>query len=184
MMLISIHANQNSHHEGCALVITPRGETTPSGVWHQQYTHTIMFDPLKSTGNAAKPWILVQMHMASERYQQNSQKWQTWPLLTVGLPVTSEKYWASFQVTRLFHNALFHSAIFFFCYICIFFFFWGGGGERGLALIWSGEMYWMTFSWLWPKVMAVTWISQNLLVCTIKWKPLIRSLQNVVMLLP
>ena len=31
-------------------------------------------------------------------------KWQTWPPLTVGLPVTSERYWASFQVTRLFHK--------------------------------------------------------------------------------
>ena len=29
------------------------------------------------------------------------QVWQTWPPLTVGLPVTSERYWASFQVTRL-----------------------------------------------------------------------------------
>ena len=29
----------------------------------------------------------------------------TWPPLTVGLPVTSERYWASFQVTRLFHIA-------------------------------------------------------------------------------
>ena len=36
--------------------------------------------------------------MANKRYQQNSHKWQTWPLLTVGLPVTS--------VTRLFHNAI------------------------------------------------------------------------------
>ena len=26
-------------------VVSPRGETTPEGVWHQQYTHTIMFDP-------------------------------------------------------------------------------------------------------------------------------------------
>ena len=42
--------------------------------------------------------------MANERYQQNSHKWQTWPPLTVGLPVTSERYWASFQVTRLFHK--------------------------------------------------------------------------------
>ena len=33
------------------------------------------------------------------------QVWQTWPPLTVGLPVTSERYWASFQVTRLFHKA-------------------------------------------------------------------------------
>ena len=27
------------NHSGCALVIARRGETTPSGVWHQQYTH-------------------------------------------------------------------------------------------------------------------------------------------------
>ena len=32
-------------------------------------------------------------------------KWLTLPPLTVGLPVTSERYWASFQVTRLFHKA-------------------------------------------------------------------------------
>ena len=43
--------------------------------------------------------------MANERYQQNSHKWQTSPLLTVGLPVTSEGFRASFQVTRLFRNA-------------------------------------------------------------------------------
>ena len=42
---------------------------------------------------------------ANEWYQQNSHKWQTWPPLTVGLPVTWERYWASFQVTRLFHKA-------------------------------------------------------------------------------
>ena len=42
----------------------------------------------------------------------------------------------------------------------------------------SGEMYWMTFPWPWPKVTAVALISKNLLVCTIKWEPLIRSLQK------
>ena len=68
-----------------------------------------------STGNAIEPWILVQMHLANERYQQyqqNSHKWQTWPPLTVGLPVqvpvTSERYWASFQVNGLFTNAICH----------------------------------------------------------------------------
>ena len=35
---------------------------------------------------------------------KQSQVWQTWPPLTVGLPMTSERYWASFQVTRLFHK--------------------------------------------------------------------------------
>ena len=38
--------------------------------------------------------------------QQNSHKWQTSvDQLTVGLPVTSERCWASFQVTRLFHKS-------------------------------------------------------------------------------
>ena len=48
----------------------------------------------------------------------------------------------------------------------------------------SGELYWMTFPWPWPKVMAVASISQNVLVCTIKWEPLIGWLQNVAALLP
>ena len=48
----------------------------------------------------------------------------------------------------------------------------------------SGEMYWMTFPWSWPKVTAVASISKNLLVCTIKWKPIIRSLQNIVAIWP
>ena len=47
--------------------------------------------------------MLVQtgMHMANEQYQQNSHKGRTWQL---GFQ-TLEKYWASFQVTRLFHSA-------------------------------------------------------------------------------
>ena len=48
----------------------------------------------------------------------------------------------------------------------------------------SGEMYWMTFLWPWPKVTAVASISKNLLVCAIKWEPRIRSLQNITGLLP
>ena len=40
----------------------------------------------------------------------------------------------------------------------------------------SGEMYWVTFQWPWPKVTAVASISKNLLVCAIKWEPLIGSL--------
>ena len=48
----------------------------------------------------------------------------------------------------------------------------------------SGEMYGMTFPWPWSKVTAVASISKNLLVCTIKWEPLIGSLQNVAALLP
>ena len=47
----------------------------------------------------------------------------------------------------------------------------------------SGEMYWMTFWWPWPRVMAVALICTYLLVCTIKWETLIQSLQNVVALL-
>ena len=44
-------------------------------------------------------------------------------------------------------------------------------------------MYWMTFPWPWPKLTAVASISINLLVCTIKWEPLIGSLQNMASLL-
>ena len=33
----------------------------------------------------------------------------------------------------------------------------------------SWEMYWMTFPWPWPNVTAVASISENLLVCAIKW---------------
>ena len=36
-----------------------------------------------------------------EQYQQNSHKWKTWQL---GFQ-TLERYWASFQVTTLFHSA-------------------------------------------------------------------------------
>ena len=43
----------------------------------------------------------------------------------------------------------------------------------------SGEMYWMTFLWSWPKVTAVALISKNLLFCMIQWEPLIGSLQNL-----
>ena len=48
----------------------------------------------------------------------------------------------------------------------------------------SGQLYWMTFPWPWPKVTAVASISQNVLVCAIKWEPLIGWLQNVATLLP
>ena len=41
-------------------------------------------------------------------------------------------------------------------------------------------MHWMTFRWPWPKVAAVTSISKKLLVCAIKWEPLIRSLQSFI----
>ena len=41
------------------------------------------------------------MHMANEQYQQSSHKWKTWQL---GFQ-TLERYWASFQVTTLFHSA-------------------------------------------------------------------------------
>ena len=69
------------------------------------------------------------MHMANEQYQQNSHKWQTWQL---GFQIL-ERYWASFQVTRLFHSATnffqpgwlleWNEEFFIGC-----FFFWGGGG--------------------------------------------------------
>ena len=58
-----------------------------------------------STGNATEPWILVRtgMHMANEQYQQNSHKWKTWQLSFQTLE--RYRYWASFQITRLFHSA-------------------------------------------------------------------------------
>ena len=43
----------------------------------------------------------------------------------------------------------------------------------------SEKMYWMTFGWPWPKVMAVTLINTNLFVCRIKWELINQSLQNV-----
>ena len=91
------------------------------------------------------------MHMANEQYQQNNHKWQTFQL---GLE-TLERYWASFQVTILFHSAtifsnsliirmervfifsffylfiyLFISFIFDYLFIYLFCFFWGGGGAQ------------------------------------------------------
>ena len=46
--------------------------------------------------------------------QQNSHKWQTSvDQLTVGLPVTSEKYWASFKSLDCFTKRLFHTATIF-----------------------------------------------------------------------
>ena len=53
-----------------------------------------------------------------------------------------------------------------------------------LTIYGSGEMYLITFPWPWPKVTAVALISKNLLVCVIKWEPLIESLQNIPYLLP
>ena len=50
----------------------------------------------------------------------------------------------------------------------------------GLRKYGSRKMYWVTFWWLWPKVMAVTLINKNLLVCRVKWEPLNQSLQNFV----
>ena len=41
-------------------------------------------------------------------------------------------------------------------------------------------MYWMTILLPWPKVTAVALININLLVCRIKWEPLMQSLQNLV----
>ena len=70
--------------------------------------------------------------MANEQYQQNSHKWKTWQL---GFQ-TLERYWASFQVTRLFHSAtnFFNRLItriksF---WVFHFFFFFGGGGGGGV----------------------------------------------------
>ena len=46
----------------------------------------------------------------------------------------------------------------------------------------SVEIY-MTYPWPWPKVTALSLISKNLFVCTIKWEPLIPSLQSMAALL-
>ena len=43
----------------------------------------------------------------------------------------------------------------------------------------SGKIYWMTFWWPWPKVMVVTLINKNLLVCRIKWEPFNQSIQSI-----
>ena len=44
----------------------------------------------------------------------------------------------------------------------------------------SGNMYWMTFLWPWPKVTAVALMNKNLLLCKIKSESLHQSLQNLV----
>ena len=62
----------------------------------------------------------------SIKAQQNSHKWKTWQL---GFQ-TLERYWASFQVTRLFH-----SATNFLLELRVFhLFFEGGGGGGGAQL--------------------------------------------------
>ena len=50
---------------------------------------------------------------------ENSHKWQTWPPLTVGLPVTSHRYWASFTSPKTVSQCdCFTVRPFFCCYIC------------------------------------------------------------------
>ena len=65
-----------------------------------------------SSGNATEPWILVQTQKANEWYQQNSHKWETWPPLTVELPVTSDRIGIElvFKSLNCFKKRLFHSA--------------------------------------------------------------------------
>ena len=48
-----------------------------------------------------EPECTWQTNSINEQYQQNNHKWKTWQL---GFK-TLERYWASFQVTRLFHSA-------------------------------------------------------------------------------
>ena len=78
------------------------------------------------------------MHMANEQYQQGSHKWKTWQLVFQ----TFERYWASFQVTPLFHSAtnFFHPGrllewrVFHFFFIVNFILGGeGGGGVRAAA---------------------------------------------------
>ena len=40
----------------CALVIARRGETTTSGVWHQQYTHNHVWSLKQNPATFEKPW--------------------------------------------------------------------------------------------------------------------------------
>ena len=47
-----------------------------------------------------------------------------------------------------------------------------------------GEMYWMTFPWPWPNITAVALMNKNLLVCMIKFEPLIKSLQDLTAISP
>ena len=42
-------------HSGCTLVIARRGETTPEGVWHQQYTHNNVWSLKQICVNSMKP---------------------------------------------------------------------------------------------------------------------------------
>ena len=42
---------------------------------------------------------------STKQPQVTDLRWVLTPALTVGLPVTSERHWPSFQVTRLFHKA-------------------------------------------------------------------------------
>ena len=72
-----------------------------------------------------------------KEYQQNSHRWQTWQL---GFQ-TLERYWASFQVTRLVHSATNFSTrliskmkSFFIFLVCVCVWGWGGGGGGGGVL--------------------------------------------------
>ena len=60
----------------------------------------------KSTGNAIEPWILERIHMANEQYTVSTKQPQVTDLTIVDSWASSDigGVWASFQVTRLFHN--------------------------------------------------------------------------------
>ena len=59
------------------------------------------------TGNATESWILARTHMANERYQQNSHKWQTWQL---GFQWHRRGIGLVFKSLNCFTVRLFHSA--------------------------------------------------------------------------
>ena len=44
----------------------------------------------------------------------------------------------------------------------------------------SWEKCWVTFLWHWPKIMAVALVNKEILICMIKWEPLIKSLQSLI----
>ena len=79
------------------------------------------------------------MHMAKEQYQQNSKKWQTWQL---GFQ-TLERYWANFQVTRLFHSAtnFFNQVLITRMKRVFFLFFFGGGDCSAPVYLLFGAVY-------------------------------------------
>ena len=130
-----------------------------------------LFDPFIATQSPAKCLCVIPHHgILCNQLEVGLVKWGSWLIwwccsnLLMNIPMMRPPPQKLFPLTsKLFELSLWYLA------------------QR---IYGSGEMYWMTFPWPWPKVTAVASISKNLLVCTIKWEPLIGSLQNVAALLP